>query len=168
VRLGFKATAFYASYRAEYESLARLRETGMTVRVRNDFPVPPVTALVGLSAVEALSERFSPARVESAQDREWRQWEPLLAAFTERQGHADVPPDYVAEGRALGRWVAEARVLGSKIGGRQAILTPERRAFLESMPGGAWLRRRDDAVAGRLPHKAAAMPETTRRMNIWA
>jgi len=145
-RLGFRAaiqaTAFYAGYRAEYESLARLRETGAAVRHSSTFPVPPVTDLVGLPAVEEIESRFGPERPPSVQDREWADRQALLAAFAAREGHVDVPVDYTVDGVALGRWVAEVRALGNEIGGRQAILTAERRAFLESLPGWHWTEAR--------------------------
>jgi 2-methylisocitrate lyase-like PEP mutase family enzyme len=137
-RAAIQPAAFYAGYRAEYESLARLRETGRAERLSGSVPVPPVTDLVGLPVVEDLESRFGPERAESAQDREWDRRQALLAAFVEREGHTDVPEDYAEDGVLLGRWVTEIRVLGNEIGGRQAILTPARREFLESLPGWKW------------------------------
>lgn len=141
-KLGFRAaiqaTAFYAGYRAEYESMARLRETGRVQRLASSYPVPPVTDLVGLPAVEQFESKYGAGRAENAQDQEWGARERLLAAFAAREGHTRVPLDHHVDGVALGRWVAEVRSLGNEIGGRQAILTPQRRAFLESLPGWTW------------------------------
>lgn len=141
-KLGFKAAiqavAFYASYRAEYESLARLRETGVVTRLASTFSVPPVTDLVGLPAVEAIESQYGVARPVTAQDGEWERRQALLASYADREGHVNVPAGRVEDGIALGRWVAEVRGLGNEIGGRQAVLTPARRAFFESLPGWSW------------------------------
>jgi 2-methylisocitrate lyase-like PEP mutase family enzyme len=141
--LGFKiqiqSVALYASYRAEFWALQALRQTGRKPEVPADQrEVPPFTDIVGLPEVYEFEANYGLEAEPNAQDAAWDEAFEKLLRFVEREGSGDVTEDHVEEGFPLGRWVAEQRRLSREIGGRGAVLTPERRRSLAALPGWEW------------------------------
>ena len=117
-------------------------------RIRVDLP-----ASVG----EEFARAFRVQLVECA-TATWEQWFGMLEAFVEREHHALVPLDYTENGSRLGQWVAVQRRLQ-----RKKMVSSERKARLESIPGWSWEPQRRAVgkglrVAGRLcrQHRACS------------
>lgn len=72
----------------------------------------------------------------NAVEESWMQHLELLRAYADREGHANVPVDYVEDGLKLGQWTRLRRREHKK-------LAPERQAVLESIPGWFWGRKAD-------------------------
>jgi hypothetical protein len=79
-----------------------------------------------------------PGWVWDANDADWEAGFDALAAFVEREGHADVPGSRIEDGYPLGTWVASNRT-----DGKAGRLAPSRAARLEALPGWVWSRRQD-------------------------
>ncbi len=60
----------------------------------------------------------------------------LLRAYADREGHTNVPVDYVEDGLKLGQWTRLRRREHKK-------LSPDRQAPLEAIPGWFWGRKGD-------------------------
>lgn len=83
-----------------------------------------------------------PEWVWSAKDDAWRRSLALLRQFGEREGHTAVPPGHKESGLRLDAFVAKQRQRY-----HEEVLTRDRIAALEAMPGWVWRtrRRRSDA-----------------------
>lgn len=92
-------------------------------RIRVDLP-----ASVG----EEFARAFRVQVVECA-TATWEQWFGMLEAVVEREHHALVAFDYTENGSRLGQWVAVQRRLQ-----RKNMVSSERKALLESIPGWSW------------------------------
>lgn len=142
-RLGFaaaiQAVAFYAGYRAEYEALAWLRANGSTFKYPGAETAPPITDIVGLPAVTEIERRYcDEAPPENNDDAQWERAFALLAGYVAQEGHTRVPRDFAVGGFPLGLWVEDTQRAVNEIGGRQDILTPDRRTRLEGLPAWRW------------------------------
>jgi len=72
----------------------------------------------------------------NAVEDSWMQHLDLLRAYADREGHTNVPVDYVEDGLKLGQWTRLRRREHRKLG-------PERQALLEAIPGWFWGRKAD-------------------------
>ena len=66
-------------------------------------------------------------------DDRWENAYRLLKAFSEAEGHCDVPQSYSIDGTRLGGWVGQQRLKH-----RQGQLSQDRSDRLEALPGWTW------------------------------
>lgn len=64
-------------------------------------------------------------------DYAWEQKLAVLKKFVDREGHARVPSAHAEDGAKIGMWAAQQR-------SERSILSPERVARLEALPGWTW------------------------------
>lgn len=71
--------------------------------------------------------------VWNAVDERWEDGFCHLKGFTDQEGHANAPPDYITvDGYNLGSWIKTQRATKEK-------MSPERKAQLETLPGWSWV-----------------------------
>ena len=82
----------------------------------------------------------------------WERMFALLATFVASEGHGQVPATYVVEDERLGQWVQVQRQFR-----RRGLLTEDRAARLQALPGWTWRGSRGERTgfsqpASRLRH----------------
>ena len=103
--------------------LGRGGKAGHPAKVVVDLPVG-----VGDEFLRAFDMRFVEETTET-----WYSWFGMLQAFVEREGHARVPVSHVESSQRLGMWAGKQRSAHAR-----GVLTRERAAMLESLPGWSW------------------------------